>query len=76
LEDVSRFNELLGFFNSFAEIILANVRLRLPKTNLIVAGRIVQEFFCFFYSVFFSVEVVCFAADVVEDDPVFKESEF
>ena len=76
LEDISGFNVVFGLSDSFAEILLAYIRLRLAETNLIAAGRISQQFLRFFDPVFLSVEVVCFAADMVENDPVLEESEF
>ena len=39
-------------------------------------SRFLQEFLRFLYSVFFPVEVVRLSAEMVEYDPVLKESEF
>jgi hypothetical protein len=76
LENISRFNVVLGLFDSLAEILLANVRLWLTETNLIAISRFLQLFLRSLYSVFFSVEVVRLTAEMVEYDPVFEESEF
>ena len=67
---------VLGLFHSPAEVLLANVRLRLTETNLIAISRFLQKFLRFLHSVFFPVEVVRLTAEMVEDDPVFEESEF
>src|SRR4029077_18541928 len=76
LENISGFNIVLGLLVSLAEILLANVRLRFTETNLIAISRFLQQFLRFFYPVFFAVEVVRLAAEMVEHDAVFEESEF
>src|SRR4029077_12725709 len=76
LENISGFNIVLGLLDSLAEILLANVRLRFTETNLTAISRFLQKFLRFFYPVFFAVEVVRFAAEMVEHDPVFEEAEF
>jgi hypothetical protein len=43
---------------------------------LIAISRFRQQYLRFFYPVFFAVEVVRLAAEMVEYDPVFEESEF
>jgi len=76
LENITGFNVVLGLFDSLAEILLTNVRFWLAETNLIDISRFLQQFLRFFYSVFFAVDVVRLAAEMVEYDPVFEESEF